>query len=168
MDNLLALSNKKNLAISFLGILICLMGFWFLEKELGAQILDVLPGYDLALIEKNFLIYGEEGRVLYAWASLTLDLLFPICYVVFFIGLILLLGGSSFSRWLVILPCLLGVIDIIENIQICLMLNQYPYISIAQVEIANTTTIVKHSLTIFLYVCIIFLSIFKIGKKILN
>ncbi len=168
MDNLSALSNKKNLAISFLGILICLMGFWFLEKELGAQILDVLPGYDLALIEKNFLIYGEDGRVLYAWASLTLDLLFPICYVVFFIGLILLLAGSSFSRWLVILPCLLGAIDLIENIQICLMLNQYPYISIAQVEIANTTTIVKHSLTIILYVCIIFLSIFKIGKKILN
>ena len=168
MDNLSALSNKKNLAISFLGILICLMGFWFLEKELGAQILDVLPGYDLALIEKNFLIYGEDGRVLYAWASLTLDLLFPICYVVFFIGLILLLAGYSFSRWLVILPCLLGAIDLIENIQICLMLNQYPYISIAQVEIANTTTIVKHSLTIILYACIIFLSIFKIGKKILN
>ena len=168
MDNLSALSNKKNLAISFLGILICLMGFWFLEKELGTQILDVLPGYDLALIEKNFLIYGEDGRVLYAWASLTLDLLFPICYVVFFIGLILLLAGSSFSRWLVILPCLLGVIDIIENIQICLMLNQYPYISIAQVEIANTTTIVKHSLTVILYACITCLSIFKIGKKILN
>ena len=168
MDNLSALSNKKNLAISFLGILICLMGFWFLEKELGTQILDVLPGYDLALIEKNFLIYGEDGRVLYAWASLTLDLLFPICYVVFFIGLILLLAGSSFFRWLVILPCLLGVIDLIENIQICLMLNQYPYISIVQVEMASTTTIVKHFLTIILYVCIIFLSIFKIGKKILN
>jgi len=168
MDKLLALSNKKYLAISFLGILICLMGFWVLEKELGAQILDVLPGYDLALIEKNFLIYGEDGRVLYAWASLTLDLLFPICYVVFFIGLIFLLAGSSFSRWLVILPCLLGAIDLIENIQICLMLNQYPYISIAQVDIANNTTIVKHSLTIILYACIIFLSIFKIGKKIIN
>ena len=168
MGSLLALSNKKNLAMSFLGILICLMGFWFLEKELGAQLLDVLPGYDLALIEKNFLIYGEEGRVLYAWASLTLDLLFPICYVVFFIGLILLLADSSFSRWLVILPCLLGAIDLIENIQICLMLNQYPYISIVQVEMASTTTIVKHFLTIILYVCIIFLSIFKIGKKILN
>ena len=168
MGSLLALSNKKNLAMSFLGILICLMGFWFLEKELGTQILDVLPGYDLALIEKNFLIYGEEGRVLYAWASLTLDLLFPICYVVFFIGLILLLADSSFSRWLVILPCLLGAIDLIENIQICLMLNQYPYISIVQVEMASTTTIVKHFLTIILYVCIIFLSIFKIGKKILN
>ena len=87
MGSLLALSNKKNLAMSFLGILICLMGFWFLEKELGAQILDVLPGYDLALVEKNFLIYGEEGRVLYARASLTLDLLFPICYVVFFMHL---------------------------------------------------------------------------------
>ena len=94
MDNLSALSNKKNLAISFLGILICLMGFWFLEKELGTQILDVLPGYDLALIEKNFLIYGEDGRVLYAWASLTLDLLFPICYVVFFI-----VSNTPLSTW---------------------------------------------------------------------
>ena len=58
-------------------------------------------------------------------------------------------------------------IDLIENIQICLMLNQFPDISIAQVEFANGTTMLKHLLVKVLYACIIFLAIFKIGKKVL-
>ena len=164
---LIVLDSKKSLALSFLGILICLTGFFFLEKRLGTQILDVLPSYDLALVQQSFLIYGENGRALYAWASLTLDLLFPISYVIFGIGLILFLVEISFLRWLVILPCLVGMIDLIENIQIYLMLNQFPDISIAQVEFANGTTMLKHLLVKVLYACIIFLAIFKIGKKVL-
>ena len=62
---LIVLDSKKSLALSFLGILICLTGFFFLEKRLGGQILDVLPSYDLALVQQSFLIYGENGRALY-------------------------------------------------------------------------------------------------------
>lgn len=165
---LIVLDSKKILALSFLGILICLTGFFFLEKRLGTQILDVLPSYDLALVQQSFLIYGENGRALYAWASLTLDLLFPISYVIFGIGLILFLVEISFLRWLVILPCLVGMIDLIENIQICLMLNQFPDISIAQVAYSNNTTMLKHLLVKALYSCIVFLAVFKIGKRVLN
>ena len=86
---------------------------------------------------------------------------------IFGMGLILFLVEISFLRWLVILPCLVGMIDLIENIQICLMLNQFPDISIAQVEFANSTTMLKHLLVKVLYACIIFLAIFKIGKKVL-
>ncbi len=53
------------------------------------------------------------------------------------------------------------------GILICLMLNQFPDISIAQVEFANGTTMLKHLLVKVLYACIIFLAIFKIGKKVL-
>ena len=165
---LIVLDSKKSLALSFLGILICLTGFFFLENRLGTQILDVLPSYDLDLVKQSFLIYGENGRALYAWASLTLDLLFPISYVIFGIGLILFLVEISFLRWLVILPCLVGIVDLIENIQICLMLNQYPDISIAQVEFANNTTMLKHLLVKVLYSCIVFLALFKTGKRVLN
>ena len=165
---LIVLDSKRSLALSFLGILICLTGFFFLEKRLGGQILDVLPSYDLALVQQSFLIYGENGRALYAWASLTLDLLFPISYVIFGIGLILFLVEISFLRWLVVLPCLLGMIDLIENIQICLMLNKFPDISIAQVEFANSTTMLKHLLVKVFYSCIVFLAVFKIGKRVLN
>tara|TARA_B100000029_G_scaffold323838_1_gene316218 strand:+ start:54 stop:569 length:516 start_codon:yes stop_codon:yes gene_type:complete len=165
---LIVLDSKKSLILSFLGILICLTGFFLLEKRLGTQILDVLPSYDLDLIQRSFLIYGENGRVLYAWTSLTLDLLFPISYVTFSIGLILFLVGNSFFRWLVILPCLVGMVDLIENIQISMMLNQYPDLSAVQVEFANNTTMLKHFLAKVLYSSILFLAILKLGKKVLN
>ena len=168
LNNLIFLSTKKSLSISFIGMLICLIFFWLLEKKLGTQILDVLPDYDMNLIQKNFLIYGENGRTLYAWSSLTLDLLFPICYVTFFAGLIMVLSESKVFRWLVFLPCLLGTIDLIENVQIFYMLTQYPEISLIQVQSASNTTFLKHSVTIALYLSILCLFAFKVGKKMIN
>ena len=47
---LIVLDSKKSLALSFLGILICLTGFFPLEKRLGTQILDVLH----RCIQENF------------------------------------------------------------------------------------------------------------------
>lgn len=161
-----SLSKKKYLFLAFCGTLLCLICFRILENKLGAQILDVLPRYNLNEVEKYFLIYGEEGRRLYAWASLSLDLLFPVCYMTLFIGLILLLTGSNIFRWLIILPIMLGVIDITENIQICFMLIQYPEITDVQVNLASSTTSFKHYITNSTLVCIILLSIYKMITKL--
>jgi hypothetical protein len=160
------LSTKKYLFLAFCGTLLCLICFGILENKLGAQILDVLPRYNLNEVEKYFLIYGEEGRRLYAWASLTLDLLFPVCYMALFIGLILLLTGSSIFRWLIILPIMLGVIDITENIQICFMLIQYPEITDVQVNLASGSTSFKHYITNGTLLCIILLSIYRMMSKL--
>jgi hypothetical protein len=160
------LSTKKYLFLAFCGTLLCLICFGILENKLGAQILDVLPRYNLNEVEKYFLIYGEEGRRLYAWASLTLDLLFPVCYMALFIGLILLLTGSSIFRWLIILPIMLGIIDITENIQICFMLIQYPEITDVQVNLASGSTSFKHYITNGTLLCIILLSIYRMMSKL--
>lgn len=160
------LSTKKYLFLAFCGTLLCLICFGILENKLGAQILDVLPRYNLNEVEKYFLIYGEEGRRLYAWASLTLDILFPVCYMALFIGLILLLTGSSIFRWLIILPIMLGIIDITENIQICFMLIQYPEITDVQVNLASGSTSFKHYITNGTLLCIILLSIYRMMSKL--
>ena len=62
------LSTTGSLLLSFIGVLLCLMGFFVLERRLGVSILDVLPNYDLALVEERMLDYGPEGRRLYAWS----------------------------------------------------------------------------------------------------
>jgi len=160
------LSTKKYLFLTFCGTLLCLICFRILENKLGAQILDVLPSYSLNEVERYFLLYGEEGRKLYAWASVTLDILFPICYMGLFIGLMLLFAESNNLSWLIVLPLMLGIFDITENIQICFMLIQYPEITDIQVNLASSTTSFKHYITNGTLVCIILLSIYKIITKL--
>ena len=165
MQNLFNLiSQKRFLFLSFGGVLICMFGFLALENELGLPILDVLPHYDLDAVEQSMIGYGEEGRKLYAWASLTLDVLFPICYSCFFGGFMVLFGGLSPFRWLALFPFGLGFIDLVENMQICYMLLQYPNITESQVSVASTTTSLKHAMVIIVYSLVALLAIYAFIK----
>ncbi|MDA7797409.1 hypothetical protein N9A24_06095, partial [Gammaproteobacteria bacterium] len=77
-------------------------------------------------VQARFEIYGADGRRLYALASVSLDLLFPISYSCFFIGIIIRLVESNILKWLVVIPMMLASVDLLENIQFCIMLNQFP------------------------------------------
>ena len=98
------LSTTGSLLLSFIGVLLCLMGFFVLERRLGVSILDVLPNYDLALVEERMLDYGPEGRSLYAWSALTLDVLFPCCYISLAAGFTMRLAGDRSLRFLALTP----------------------------------------------------------------
>ena len=165
MQNLFNLVSQRSFLLSsFIGILLCLIGFYWLERSLGLPILDVLPSYDMKTVEQNMLGYGEEGRKLYAWASLTLDVIFPLCYVVFVVGLMTLFGSSKSIRWLALVPFVLGLIDLTENIQICTMLVQFPDITDSQVSMASTTTSIKHSIVIVVYLLVALLAIYSFAR----
>ena len=165
MQNLFNLVSQRSFLLSsFMGVLLCLIGFYWLERSLGLPILDVLPSYDMKTVEQNMLGYGEDGRQLYAWASLTLDVIFPMCYVVFFAGLITLFVGSKSIHRLALVPFLLGLIDLTENIQICTMLVQFPDITDSQVSMASTTTSIKHSIVIVFYSMVTLLAIYTFGR----
>ena len=162
------LSKTRFLLSSFGGILLCVVGFYWLERVMGLSILDVLPRYDLELVEKSMIGYGEEGRRIYAWASLTLDTLFPICYSTFFAGLIALFAGKSFLRWLALVPFALGLIDLGENIQIFSMLVQFPDITEYQVNLASYTTSIKHATVITVYSLVAFLAGYALIKRVIR
>ena len=159
-----ALKEKRSLILSFGSVIICLICFWVLEKNLGAQVLDMLPHYDLDAVKTYFVAYGDEGRSCYGWAILTLDILFPIAYVAFLVGVISLLSDSTgWFSWLITLPIMLGTIDLFENVQIFLMLNQYPQITETQVNLASNTTAIKHHMSGVIFVCMIVLSMSKLA-----
>jgi len=169
MQNILKhISKPKYLLSSFGGVLLCLVGFTWLEKTLGLSILDTLPSYDLAIVKQNMIGYGEEGRIIYAWASLTLDTLFPLCYATFFAGLIVLLAGKGSLRWLSLLPFILGLVDLGENIQIFSMLAQFPQITEYQVNFASSTTLIKHSIVKAVYALIAFLAVYALIKLLIQ
>ena len=166
-DWLDALSKGKNLVKSLAGMLLCLIFFGALERSLGAGILDLMPSYSMDEVQAKLDIYGADGRRLYAWASVTLDLLFPISYSCFFVGMIIRLAESNILRWLVVVPMMLASVDLLENIQFCIMLNQFPDLSESQVNLASLTTIIKHQFTMGVYVCITYLVAFKVFKKLI-
>lgn len=104
------------------------------------QLLDYKTSYSheeaMAAMEE----YGDRGRRIYAWASPTLDTLFPIVYVSFFAGLIYRCRPTDRLWWLAFVPVAAGLVDLGENAQITAMLIQYPDVSVAQAEAASFFT----------------------------
>ncbi len=115
----------------------------FPALPIGGEMLDVRGGYTypeaLAALEG----YGESGRRAYAWASATLDTLFPVLYASFLAGLVYRFRPAE--RWwrLAYLPLAVALIDLGENVQIVLMLTRYPGISTGQVAAASLFTSLK-------------------------
>ena len=115
----------------------------FPALPVGGELLDVRDGYTYAEVLAALEGYGESGRRVYAWASVTLDTLFPALYASFLAGLVYRFRPAE--RWwrLAYLPVAAALIDLGENIQIVLMLTRYPDISTGQVAAASLFTSLK-------------------------
>lgn len=100
----------------------------FAGKEVG--VIDLGIDFDLAKMRQQIADYGDVGRAHYRRTELTLDILYPLAYTVFFslILSLLMLGlplESSLRRWNVLPFVMLGF-DYLENIFIVTMLSNYP------------------------------------------
>lgn len=97
----------------------------------GLKILDLIPGgYSSSYVKGLLDVLGTEGRAVYLWQQIPLDMLYP---GLFAISYSLLLGylfkklstGASVSR-LAVLPLFSGLFDYLENIGIISMIVLYP------------------------------------------
>ncbi len=93
-------------------------------------IIDLGIGFDLAKMQQQVADYGEVGRNLYRRTELTLDILYPVAYAFFFSLILSLLMDSlpldsALRRWNV-LPFVMLVFDLVEDIFIVMMLSSYP------------------------------------------
>lgn len=109
----------------------------------GGVLLDLLPSYDRALIDSRIAEYGDQWRVMHIWGSLTVDAIFPIVYGLFFIGLIWRFRIGDWGRWLTLPVFLLIWVDYAENLQIAVMLMNWPNVTDAGIARASLTTGIK-------------------------
>ena len=139
-------AGSKPLIASFIGVV--LMVAWvFPALPVHGELIDLKLHYTLADIKAAMQQYGADGRAVYAWASPTVDTLFPVLYVTFFSGLLYRFRPSERLWVLAFIPLISGVWDLCENAQITAMLLQYPDISERQVAIASFFTTTKHVLS---------------------
>jgi hypothetical protein len=95
--------------------------------------------------------YGEQGRLLYAAATLTADLLYPVVYSLFLSLLILFTFGRIFSpgsplQGLVYLPFLAALADYLENASVVTLLASFPHQPLLVAQAANLFTGLKWGL----------------------
>ena len=112
----------------------------FPAVPVGGDLLDASFGYTH---EQAMAAYGEAGRRAYVWASLTLDVLLPIAYVVFLAGLLYRLSPREGLSVLAVVPVAAGLFDLGENAQIVAMLLAYPEVSPLRVGWASAFTQAK-------------------------
>jgi len=115
----------------------------FPALPLGSEMLDVKAGYTYGEAVAAMESYGDRGRQVYVWASLTLDTLLPFVYVSFLAGFVFRFRPTERLWRLAFVPLAAGVLDLCENIQIVLMLTLYPDVSARQVAVASWFTLSK-------------------------
>ena len=135
-------SRTPVLGVTLVSVLVLLFAV-YPALPIGGELLDSRSGYTHQEAVAAMEGYGEEGRRVYAWSSATLDTLLPVVYVSFLAGLIYRLRPTERLRRLAYLPLAAGVLDLGENIQIVLMLIQYPDVSAGQVAAASSFTLMK-------------------------
>jgi len=115
----------------------------FPALPIGGEMLDVKAGYTYGEAVAAMESYGDRGRQVYVWASLTLDTLLPFVYVSFLAGFVFRFRPTERLWRLALVPLAAGVLDLCENIQVILMLTLYPDVSAGQVAVASWFTLSK-------------------------
>ena len=160
-------AKTKILILTFIGTFLFVLVI-FPSLPIDGKSLDAQPEYDFARVHELMAQYGEDGRRVYSMASPTLDTLFPLIYVTFFVGLIYRFRATDPLGWLAVIPIITGLVDLGENIQITTLLLQYPDISEEQVQSASLFTETKTILLIVTWFLAVGCILQATGKLVLG
>ena len=136
----------------------------------GMKLLDMMPmGYDSEYINSLFEALGENGRQVYLYSQLPIDMIYPFLFGISYclvIGYFLkkLNKLSSVFFYLCFLPLIAGISDYLENFGIITMLNNYPNLSQTSMDATNIFSVVKSMTTTVFFVALI-ITLVMLGIK---
>ncbi len=153
-------ARTRALLVNFFGVLVMML-LVFPALPIHGEMIDLKLHYDLGQIQTLMVQYGADGRTVYALASPTLDTLFPLLYVTFFSGLLYRFRPTEALWVAAFIPVFAGAWDLCENLQITVMLLQFPDLGAWQVRVASFFTSVKHLLSaVCALTALVFVAIF--------
>ena len=138
--------------------------FGWLQQQLGIAILDALPRYDVGEYIGHMVVYSDNQAIgLYRRSIFTLDLAFPLVYVLLYVGLILRLADKEWMKLLIVLPLAVFALDLLENVRIFMLLQEWPRISPQLVASASQATEMKWY---FSYVMLVVIGLLALWRGI--
>ena len=139
----------------------------------GMKLLDMMPtGYDSEYVNSLFQTLGVNGRDVYLYNQIPVDMIYPFLFgisycllIAYFLKKLNKLNSTFF--YLCFLPIIAGIADYLENFGIIIMLNNFPNQSQFSMDVTNIFSIIKSmSTTLFFVASIITLLI--LGSKTLQ
>lgn len=132
------------------------------EMTQGIRCFDMNFGYDYATAQRFISLLDEAHKSYYLHVQLPLDFLYPAVYTLFFILLLAKLTGKLLPFCM--LPLLLAVFDVTENICTILMLKA-SVLSQKTVSFASAATMAKTLLMYAVFAVIIICLVLWIVKR---
>lgn len=141
----------------------------------GIKLPDLmLTGYNFEYVNALFTSLGTEGRHIYLWQQIPLDLVFPalfvLCYSLLLAYFIKKLKPSKSSLFFFCwLPVIGGTADYLENFGIITLLRRFPAITEQTVQLTSLATVIKSSaITVYFLVLLVVLvavGIYRMKQK---
>lgn len=136
----------------------------------GMKLLDMMPqGYDFEYVNELFSKLGEEGREVYLFNQIPIDMIYPFLFgitysllIAYFLKKLDKLNTPFF--YLCLVPIIAGIADYLENFGIITMLNDFPDLSMTQINVTNIFTLIK-SLSTTLFFLILIVIIIIVGVR---
>ena len=127
----------------------------------GMKLLDMMPqGYNSEYVNELFKKLGTEGRDVYLFNQIPVDMVYPFLFAItyslliaYFLKKLDKLSTSFF--YLCLLPIIGGIADYLENIGIITMLNDYPDLSHEQISTTNFFSLIKSLSTTLFFITLI-------------
>ncbi len=139
-----------------------LLLFGWLQQRLGIAMLDALPRYDVGEYIGHMVVYSDNQAIeLYRRSIFSLDLAFPIVYTLLYVGLILRLADQEWMKLLIVLPLAVFALDLVENVRVFMLLQEWPRISPQLVADASQATEAKWGVSYAMLVVIGLLGLWR-------
>ncbi len=137
----------------------------------GMKLFDMMPtGYDVSYTKTLLETLGTQGRDVYLYSQIPVDMFYP-----FLFGITYCLLIASFLDklkqidkpilYLSLFPVFAGLFDYLENIGIMTMLHSYPNFSSLTSNVTNVFTITKSGLSTISFIILITLFVIFIVRK---
>jgi len=139
----------------------------------GMKLLDMMPtGYDSEYVNSLFETLGVNGREVYLYNQIPVDMIYPFLFGISYCLLIAYLLKklnklNSIFFYLCFLPIIAGIADYLENFGIINMLNNYPNLSQTSMDVTNVFSIVKSMSTAIYFIALI-ITLLMLGIKTLK
>lgn len=135
------------------------------------KILDMMPtGYSPSYVNELMLALGENGRHLYLFHQIPLDMVYPLLFgisntliIIYLLKKAKILEAKLF--YLCLIPILAGVFDYSENTGIIMILSHYPNNPDILSQVTNVFSISKSMFTtIYFVVLLVLLFVLAVRK----
>jgi len=143
-----------------------------MEYSDGLKLFDMQPlGYTTDYAKLLLGNLGEQGRNLYLYHQIPVDMVYPLLFAVSFSLLLTILFRKGFNsdnwiQWMSLTPVLAGLFDYLENIGIIIMLTSYPDLSAGWINMTCIFSVSKSLLTTLFWILLLVSLVMIMIKRI--